>query len=311
MKKIILLLLVAALSVCFSTASAFAAGKPAPAPVPAQTAIVAPSGGDYTSPVAAMANLSTWCGVPSAEKPCLLKVMPGVYDIGPNYILLPAHVDMEGSGAAVTKIKGFSTHYNVTEGGYTWIKGVVRLNGGNVRDLSVEADEDYTDAYHDTTPYGIEVRESAKIENVTVIAHKEGTGIYVWTQKNVGGQWVGGEVEIRNATVLLPEPIAWGTAIEINRTDRLKITDSIVKVSPCTASAGCTHVNGITLWGDENSVVSNSSVYSPMNGLDKSGTSFPAVVDLQVSAPYPFASNTTGFKCYGVYDLAWNPVACQ
>jgi len=67
---------------------------------------VAQGGGDYTDPVTAMNDLSTWCGTPSATNPCLLKIMPGVYDIGTTSLQMKQYVDLEGSGEKVTKIDG-------------------------------------------------------------------------------------------------------------------------------------------------------------------------------------------------------------
>ena len=69
-------------------------------------AVVALSSGDYADPVTAMADLGTWCGVPSETNPCLLKIMPGVYDIGTNSLIMQSFVDLEGSGEFVTKITG-------------------------------------------------------------------------------------------------------------------------------------------------------------------------------------------------------------
>ena len=67
---------------------------------------VALSGGDYTDPLTAMNDVSTWCGTPSATNPCLLKIMPAVYDIGTNSLQMQSYVDIEGSGENTTKIKG-------------------------------------------------------------------------------------------------------------------------------------------------------------------------------------------------------------
>jgi hypothetical protein len=69
-------------------------------------AVVAQSGGDYADPVVAMADLATWCGVPSETNPCLLKIMPGVYNIGTNSLVMQSYVDLEGSGENTTKITG-------------------------------------------------------------------------------------------------------------------------------------------------------------------------------------------------------------
>jgi hypothetical protein len=69
-------------------------------------AIVAPSGGDYNNPATAMAAYSLWCGPPSATNPCLLKIMPGVYDIGTSTVVMQPYIDIEGSGEKLTKITG-------------------------------------------------------------------------------------------------------------------------------------------------------------------------------------------------------------
>jgi hypothetical protein len=50
----------------------------------ANMAVVAADGGDYADPRDAMANVSSgdnWCGVPSAGNRCLIRIMPGVYDL--------------------------------------------------------------------------------------------------------------------------------------------------------------------------------------------------------------------------------------
>jgi hypothetical protein len=64
--------------------------------------IVAPSGGDYTSPVDAMNSITD----ASATNPYLVKIMPGVYDIGTNSVQMKPYVDIEGSGEVTTKITG-------------------------------------------------------------------------------------------------------------------------------------------------------------------------------------------------------------
>lgn len=67
-------------------------------------AIVAQTGGDYADPVSALNAIATWCGTPSATNPCLMKLMPGVYDIGSNSLLMLSYVDIEGSGERTTVI---------------------------------------------------------------------------------------------------------------------------------------------------------------------------------------------------------------
>jgi len=71
-----------------------------------KVAIVAQTGGDYADPVSAMNDLATWCGTPSANNPCLVKILPGIYDIGSTSLTMINYVDVEGSGENVTKITG-------------------------------------------------------------------------------------------------------------------------------------------------------------------------------------------------------------
>jgi len=73
----------------------------------AKVAVVAQSGGDYTNPITAINDLNSWCGTPSSSNPCLLKIMPGIYDIGTNPLdLISPYVALEGSGERITKIIG-------------------------------------------------------------------------------------------------------------------------------------------------------------------------------------------------------------
>ncbi len=67
-------------------------------------AVVAQKGGDYTDPVVAMAGISSWCGTPSSANPCLMKIMPGAYDIGSNTLEMQQYVDVEGSGENITSV---------------------------------------------------------------------------------------------------------------------------------------------------------------------------------------------------------------
>lgn len=67
-------------------------GPEGPAAVYGNMTVVALSGGEYASPVDALGNISDWCGVASATNPCLVKIMPGRYDLSTNSISLPEFV---------------------------------------------------------------------------------------------------------------------------------------------------------------------------------------------------------------------------
>ncbi len=100
----------------------------------AKVAVVAISGGDYADPISAMNDLSTWCGTPGALNRCLLKIMPGYYDLGSNSLQMVQGVDVEGSGKYATIIKGSNGSYS----------GVIITHSTNVmteiRSLTVEND---------------------------------------------------------------------------------------------------------------------------------------------------------------------------
>jgi hypothetical protein len=83
-----------------------AAGPPGPqgepgvdAVSPAQVVRVATSGGDFTSPSAALASITD----ASAAKPYVIKIAPGVYT-ETSTVTLKDHVDIEGSGQRVTTL---------------------------------------------------------------------------------------------------------------------------------------------------------------------------------------------------------------
>jgi len=106
-----------------------ATGPQGPAANYAKVAVVAQSGGSYTDPISAMDNLATWCGTPSATNPCLVKIMPGVYNLNSATVNMSSYVDIEGSGANVTKISGNAN-------------GVVSANGvtnAEIRGVTVES----------------------------------------------------------------------------------------------------------------------------------------------------------------------------
>ena len=73
----------------------------------------------FTSPVTAMNRVATWCGTPSATNPCLVKILPGVYNLGEASLTMKPFVDIEGSGEDTTIITssfGSSTLAGVVNG---------------------------------------------------------------------------------------------------------------------------------------------------------------------------------------------------
>lgn len=66
---------------------------------------VAKSGGDFDDPIAAMNSIST----ASETSPFLLKIMPGVYNLGSSRLYMKEYVDIEGAGENATIITSNSS----------------------------------------------------------------------------------------------------------------------------------------------------------------------------------------------------------
>lgn len=64
--------------------------------------VVAKDGGDFTDPILALDSVTD----ASESNPYLLKIMPGVYDLGAGPLVLKPFVDVEGSGENVTLLSG-------------------------------------------------------------------------------------------------------------------------------------------------------------------------------------------------------------
>jgi len=183
-------------------------GPAGPMPHYARVAVVAQSGGDYTDPVDAMNDIATWCGTPSASNPCLVKIMPGRYDIGSATLQMQSYIDVEGSGENTTKLVSHET---------------VAVNCApysELRYLSVQAD---------SSGLAIGSYGPNKISNVTVIVnndtaccgtsgigHTNGTVEIINSSINasssqypvVGINAAGGTVDIRNSSILAQGSVA-------------------------------------------------------------------------------------------------------
>ncbi len=123
--------------------------------------IVAKSGGDYKEPRTAMNDLGSWCGTPDAANPCLVRIMPGVYDMRNNALTMEPYVDIEGSGENITTIT--SAHSSGTSDAAS--ATVVGADNAEIRFLTVanRGGSTYSLAFHNHSA-------SPKITNVTIAA---------------------------------------------------------------------------------------------------------------------------------------------
>jgi hypothetical protein len=70
------------------------------------TTVVSPVAGNPTSSGTALRNALAGISSPSSTNPWLLKIEPGIYDIGSTALPMRSWVDVEGSGIGVTIIRG-------------------------------------------------------------------------------------------------------------------------------------------------------------------------------------------------------------
>ena len=103
-------------------------------PAPGNVANVALSGGDYISPVDAMADVANWCGTPAETNQCLVKIAPGTYDLGSNNIVMQEWVNIHGSGQEATKITGAVSTANTDATSAV----VVGINNTSLADMTIE-----------------------------------------------------------------------------------------------------------------------------------------------------------------------------
>ncbi len=93
----------------------------------ANVVIVAKSGGDFIDPVAAINSILD----ASATNPYLIKIMPGVYDLGTSTLFMKEYVDIEGAGQNVTVIKKLGS------GVYTNTGAVNGASNSEIRSLTI------------------------------------------------------------------------------------------------------------------------------------------------------------------------------
>lgn len=155
----------------------------APANVYARTIIVSPRATPSESGNALLDAVRA-ASVSSAEQPYLIKIEPGIYDLGTGTLQMRAYVDIEGSGQGVTLLRGErqtddvtglvnaasnaelrQLSIEVTGGGGSHAVGISNNNASpRISDVSIRTDG--------ATSYGIVNRSGAspRIERVTINA---------------------------------------------------------------------------------------------------------------------------------------------
>lgn len=224
-------------------------------------AVVATSGGDYTTPEAAMEDYVTWCpGERIATNPCLLKIMPGVYTLYGSVSMQP-YIDIEGSGENLTKI-------TLAIGGYT----IVTNGNSEVRFLTVES----------STGYGAikNAAGSTSIQHTTILASNNSVGIL----NSSGGKIVMRDVAIDVVCTVSCAGIQNGYTL------------SLTNVNVNTLGAG----DSVGIFGFDmklDNVTVNASGGGSITGIQASGAS-ATITNVKVNSTTTGASSY-GIKSYG------------
>src|SRR3990172_5823105 len=269
----------------------------------ANVIVVAKAGGDYTDPVTAMNNLSAWCGTPSATNPCLLKIMPGVYNIGANSLQMQSYVDIEGSGENTTKISGSisSPYFPPTQGVIT---ASAPTSNEELRFLTVENIDSWGGV--NVAIYNNAV--ALKITNVTATTALYGSSNYA---ENVDSS----STTMTNVTATASGPSGSNYGINNNFDSSLIMTNSTV-----TAWGGSVYNIGIYNITNSSLTIVNSTVtasdgvqsYSLTTKIDHSviiGTRYTITTGYTGSVIYVGNTRLEGgpvlgtfITCAGVYD---------
>jgi hypothetical protein len=228
-----------------------------------KVAVVAVSGGDYTDPVTAMNNRATWCGTPSTSNPCLLKIMPGFYNIGTASLQMQSYIDIEGSGENVTFIKGSVD---------SWTSGVV--NGATNAEIRFIWVENIGGASKNTAIAIYNNSALPKITNVTAISRDATYNIGIYND-------VSSSPKMNNVTITANGGDSHYGVYNINSS-----SPSMTNVS-ISSYGGGTNSYGIYNYSNSSPTITNSIIQASQGsnicyGIYTYNNSSPTLTNVQV-----------------------------
>lgn len=283
--------------------------------------VVAKSGGDYSDPYEAVNSITN----ASATNPYLVKIMPGVYDIGANSIQMKSFVDIEGSGENTTRILG---GIGTTDGAL--------LQGASDAELSHLTLESALSVGYVIYNIGV----SPKISHVTVVS-TEGRGVYnyissaifldVTVISNIGassdkfgiGNYLGAptftNVNVKAGTCNMCQNYVG----IVNSSSQSTFQNLMVTTGSCSSA------RAISVSNYENQAlmtIDGATLYSAWNGIYAMAgmiqiTNSTISASNAINAPYSngtLIANTmldgaisgVNLKCVSVYDGNFDPLIC-
>lgn len=181
-----------------------------------QTALVSAAGGDYTSPNAAMADLANWCGTPSDSNRCLIKLLPGTYDVGSSTFQLQPYVSLIGSGREVTTVTDSGAGVTIETADET-----------ELADLHVEAGLDLHSKITGVTGRGLGVYIHDISINVPRPATNFTHGLDIFGVSSGGG--LGGKATVRNIEITMNNSVS-GDNSAIRSVNEVEISGASINV---------------------------------------------------------------------------------
>lgn len=236
---------------------------------PATILVVAPSGGDYANPIDAVNAIAD----ASAEKPYLVRIAPGTYDLGLATLAMKPYVDIEGSGELTTRLRGGASDAGVVAG----------ATDAELRNLTIEAagaEGNIIGIFNGTT--------SPRITRVTVRAEggKSAFGIYsmnaspMLTDVSVS---VGGGVDSFGLFNIHASPMVRNSSIRAGN-------------GMYTSSSGTATLEGTTVTGTYLTIFTDTGATTLVANSRLAGGRI---------------ANNGIMKCVGVYDGSFEPVQCR
>ena len=232
-----------------------------------KVAVVAMSGGNYNNPATAMTDFNTWCrSAGDNTTPCLLKIMPGTYNVGTSAVEMQPYVDIEGSGENITKITGYIQQGLVNGVSNAELRFLTVENTGGSVDLSVAIEANNT---------------SPKITHVTAIASGGISG-------NIGVNNVFSSSTIMTNVTAIASGGVYSHGVVNNSIDESHQCTTIMENVSASASGatntnnGVLNVNGASPW--MRNVTATATGGTNNNGVHNSDGSSPLMDHVRASA---------------------------
>lgn len=290
----------------------------------AQVVTVAKAGGDFTDPIVAMASIVA----ASAATPFLLRIMPGVYDLGATPLTLKPYVDVEGSGKGVTVLSG---RVPSLSGNLNWGPGLVNAaNHAEIRHLTVSnasVGPGYTVGIHAESLDDVagKVPSSFSIEDVEV--RVDGGGSVSTTYASPIGVTANfSTIRVRRASIQAGHSLGGGFGMVVSAGNAdVKDAEIRVRAEPDGGAFGVFFVSWANLTAPgmnrlEDVRIDVESANYRAYGVIAGGVNpaaFPIVLKdlaIRTSAPEsaPFDNNGAAgtYRCAANYDNLLQPLAC-